>query len=294
MTTEPDDASVDDEKMKELLNQWGDDGDDDSSDDDDDSEIQEREVDLVDNVVDHVVFAAATLEDGMAEFEKLTGCSTALTEAAPAFVIKGLGIRCARLALGDSYLEIIAPDSAKAGPIGQLIKEKGITKLTLFHYAIRTSKIDSLEDEVGDFGYTPDHITMFGGNATSKDGEPRKWELLYLYGHPIGGMCPYFVRWSQSNHHPCAILTENGSAWDRLVVRAPSDDPIHLLMESLGSVQGLSVEVGEPDMSFHFSCPEGSVNFTTPVAVGFKFPGFDEESETDLDGPEAFPEPVSV
>lgn len=296
-------SEEDDEKMKELLNQWGgdDDDDDDSSEEDDDEEIEEREVTLNDNVVDHVVLAAATLEAGMSEFEQMTGCSAALTEAAPAFVIKGLGIRCARIGFGDSYLEIIAPDAERPGPIGTLIKEKGIAKLTLFHYAIRTSNLDGLVDEVPDYGYTPDHITMFGNAATSKDGEPRRWELLYLYGHSIGGMAPYFVKWSRSDHHPCCRLADNGSEWEKLVVRAPSDDPIHLLMEGLDQVQGLEVEVGDTaHMSFHFSCPEGSVSFETDAAVGFKFPGFDEENGVEDDDEDALAsnpalaEPVAV
>ena len=38
-----------------------------------------------------------------------------------------------------------------------------------------------------------------------------------------------------------------------------------------------------PKMSFQFSSPEGTIKFATSKAVGYKFPGFDDE-EHGLDG----------
>ena len=84
----------------------------------------------------------------------------------------------ARVSFNDSsYLEIIAPDPKKPGPIGTLIKTKGIKQLTPFAFAVRTNRAEELKKEVEEFGYKPDHITMFGGN---KEGEPMKWEVSLL------------------------------------------------------------------------------------------------------------------
>jgi Glyoxalase-like domain len=272
------DDDDEDKAMKALLANWdadnGDDDDEDDDDDDDDddsdnSEISEREVVLDDNVIDHIVLAAPDLEEAMGEFEKKTGLAAVI-----AGTIKGLGIKCARVSFTDStYLEIIAPDPKGPGPIGELIKAKGIKELTPFHFAIRTTRAEQLKDEVTQFGYTPDHITMFGAKS---DGTPRKWEMLYLYGHGIGGTCPFFINWANSDH-PCATLPVVGKL-KKLTIRAPEDDPVHKLLEHVG-VKDINVEIGDkPKLAVSFSSPEGTVKFSSHKAVGFKFPGFEADA----------------
>jgi Glyoxalase-like domain len=268
-----------DAAMKALLAEWGadepveDDDDDDDDADDDSSAASEREVQLEDNVIDHIVLAAPNLEEAMEQFEKMTGIGAVVAGS-----INGLGIKCSRISFNDSsYIEIIAPDPKSSGPIGQLLKSKGITELTPFHFAIRTSKVETLKDEVKKFGYVPDHITMFGGH---KDGTPMKWEMLYLYGHDMGGICPFFINWSNSDH-PCVKLPVVGKL-KKFTIRAPEDDPVHKLLEHI-DIKGFNVETGKPKLSFQFSSPEGTIKFATSKAVGFKFPGFDDE-EHGLDG----------
>lgn len=268
------DDDEEDAQMKELLADWvaGDDNDDDaddsdSDDDDDDSESSEREVILDDNVIDHIVLAAPNLEDAMAEFEKMTGVGPRV-----AATIKGLGIKSARISFNDaSYIEIIAPDPKEPGPIGNLLKSRKLSELTPFHFAIRTSKAEQLKSEVDRFGYIPDHITMFGAK---KDGTPRKWELLYLYGHGLGGICPFFINWSNTDH-PCAKLPVVGKL-KKFTIRAPDDDPVHALLEHI-NVQGINIEVGKPKLSFQFNSPEGTIKFSASKATGFKFPGFEND-----------------
>jgi hypothetical protein len=286
ITDEDDDDDDEDRAMKALLAGWdaehgGDDDDDDDGDDDDDdddeSEPEEREVILDDNVIDHIVLAAPDLEEAMGEFEKKTGLATTI-----AGTIKGLGIKCARISFTDSsYLEIIAPDPKGPGPIGELLKSKGIKELTPFHFAIRSKRAEELKDEVTKFGYTPDHITMFGAKA---DGTPRKWEMLYLYGHRIGGACPYFINWANSDH-PCATLPVVGKL-KKVVIRASEDDPVHKLLAHV-KAEGITVEVGDkPKLAFSFSSPEGTVKFSTHKAVGFKFPGFEADAGGEIPGDE--------
>jgi Glyoxalase-like domain len=277
------DDTEDDIAMKALLGEWGvgnddtqvNDDDDEAAaaDDDESSNVSERMVHLEDGVIDHIVLAAPNLEEAMEQFEQMTGIAAKIFGA-----INGIGIRCARISFNDcTYLEIIAPDPKQPGPIGQLIKSKGITDMTPFAYSIRSSRVEALNDEVGKFKYVPDHITMFGG---SKDGSPRKWEMLHLYGHSLGGICPYFVNWDNTDH-PCATLPVVGKL-KKFTIRAPSDDPIHQLLAHVG-VRDIHIEVGTPKMSFQFSSPEGTIKFATSKAVGFKFPGFDDE-EHGLDG----------
>ena len=127
---------------------------------------------------------------------------------------------------------------------------------------------------------------MFGAKA---DGTPRKWEMLYLYGHRIGGACPFFINWANSDH-PCATLPVVGKL-KKLTIRAPEDDPVHQLLEHVG-VNGINVEVGDkPKLAVSFTSPEGTIKFSTHKAIGFKFPGFEadvgvipgDEGEQDAD-----------
>jgi Glyoxalase-like domain len=276
-----DDASVDEEHMKALLEKYENDndatGDDDSDDDDDEDSVEpEREVDIQDNIVDHAVLACGDLDHGIQEFERITGCSAIVTETSPAYVVKGLGIRCARVGFDTTYLEIIAPDTKSAGPIGALIKQRGITDLTLFHYAIRCN-LDSVEQYAQESGYVTDRISLFGGNTRA--GEPRKWDVVFLYGHELAGMCPFFIHWRQPVFHPCTYLTVNGSNWGNLAITAPAGDALHSLLQKIGKVQGFTLQTGKPSMTFSFTCPEGPVSFTSSSAVGFKFPGFEDDDE---------------
>jgi Glyoxalase-like domain len=272
------DDNEEDIAMKALLSEWGVDKEgsqnqDAEDDDEDSSDVSERMVQLEDGLIDHIVLAAPDLEEAMEQFEEMAGIGAKVFGA-----INGIGIRCARISFNDtSYLEIIAPDPKQPGPIGQLIKAKGIKDMTPFAFAIRSSRTEQLKDEVVQFKYVPDHISMFGGK---KDGTARKWEMLHLYGHQLGGICPYFVHWDTTDH-PCATLPVVGKL-KKFTIRAPSDDPIHQLLAHV-KVRDIHIEIGAPKMSFQFSSPEGTIKFATSKAVGYKFPGFDDE-EHGLDG----------
>jgi chemotaxis protein histidine kinase CheA len=256
--------------MKGLLAGYGKD-DSDRDETEEESESSEREVILDDNVLDHIVLAAPDLDAAMKQFHKCAGIEPVIFGS-----IKGLGIKCARVSFNDSsYIEIIAPDPKRTGPIGDLIKAKGIKEMVPFHYAIRSSKIETLKDEVTQFGYTTDRISMFGAKA---DGTPRKWEVLHLYGHKMGGICPFFINWANSDH-PCATLPVVGKL-KKFTVRAPEGDPVHELLEHVGA-EDINIEVGKPKFSFQFSSPEGTVKFSSSKAVGFKFPGFEDEEGDD-------------
>lgn len=259
-----------DKEMKKLLEGFVDEtggSDDSSSSSDSDSGDEAREIDLEDNVLDHVVLAAADFESALEEFTEKTGVAPKIAGA-----IKGLGIKTARVSFeGSSYLEIIAPDPKSGGPIGNLLKASGISGLKPFHWAIRNERAEPLKDEVNKFGYTPDHISMFGAK---EDGTPRKWEMLYLYGHRMGGICPFYINWANSDH-PCETMPIVGDLIG-VTVTAPSDDPVHKLIAHSES-GGFSLEEGDPNFEIKFDSPEGEITFAATKMVGFRFPGFEDE-----------------
>lgn len=245
----------------------GDDDDSSSSSSSSDSGPEAREIDLPDNVLDHVVLAAPDMEPALVEFQEKTGIEPAIAGS-----IKGLGIKTARVSFeGDSFLEIIAPDPEKGGPIGNLLRASGLTGLVPFHWAIRNEKTGDLTGPFKKLGYTPDCISMFGAK---QDGTPRKWELLYLYGHQMKGICPFFINWDNSDH-PCETAPVVGDLI-HVNITAPGDDLIHKLIEETGS-SGFSLEPGSPSFEVKFDSPEGEVTFSANKMIGFRFPGFEDE-----------------
>merc|ERR1712194_392933 len=88
-----------------------------------------------------------------------------------------------------------------------------------------------------ELGWQPDHISMFGA---SPNGTPKKWEMLYLYGHKIGGCVPFYIDWGQCDH-PSASIPEVGSL-KSLIIRAPAGHKVHDL---LSAVSGIEVEEGD-------------------------------------------------
>jgi len=280
-----DKPSEEDEAMKKLLagfvDEKGGDDDDSSSSSDSESGDDAREIEMENNVLDHVVLAAADFESALEEFTEKTGVAPKIAGA-----IKGLGIKTARVSFeGSSYLEIIAPDPKSGGPIGNLLKASGISGLKPFHWAIRNERAEPLKDEVNKFGYTPDHISMFGAK---EDGTPRKWEMLYLYGHRMGGICPFYINWANSDH-PCETMPIVGDLIG-VKVSAPSDDPVHKLIAHTES-GGFSLEEGSASFELKFDSPEGEITFASKKMVGFRFPGFEDEcGPIDGDEPEEMPE----
>jgi len=267
-----------DARMKQLLASWDDDGDESSDDESDDSEEEEEtpagatkhDLGLSDNVLDHIVLAAPDFQEALKEFENMTGIKPSVVGS-----LRGLGTKSARVGLdNNSYIEIVAPDPKNSGPIGAALAsqlEEGT--LVPYHYAIRSSEVEEMKDDYvpNELGWQPDHISMFGASA---EGTPKKWEMLYMYGHKIGGCVPFYIDWGMCDH-PSATIPEVG-ALKKFVVRAPAGHKVHDL---LSSVDGIRVKEGDPLLEFSFGSPEGTITFSADNPNGIKFPGF-EEGET--------------
>ena len=270
---EASESNEEDDEMKKLLegfvSEMGVDDDDSSKSSSSSSESGEdrREIELEDNYLDHVVLAAPELEAAMIEFQEKTGVEPRISGS-----IKGLGIKTARVSFeGSSFLEISAPDPENGGPIGNLLRASGLTGLKPFHWAIRNSKAGTLQKECKQIGYTPDCISMFGAR---EDGTPRKWEMLYLYGHKLRGMCPFFINWDNSDH-PCETMPIVGDLI-HVKVSAPADDKVHKLIETTES-SGFELTEGSPNFEIKLDSPEGEVTFSATKMIGYRFPGFEDE-----------------
>merc|ERR1712130_628349 len=73
-----------------------------------------HDLNLQDNVLDHIVIAAPDFQEALKEFENMTGIKPSVVGS-----LRGLGTKSARVGLDDNaYIEIIAPDPKNSGPIG--------------------------------------------------------------------------------------------------------------------------------------------------------------------------------
>ena len=216
-----------------------------------------------DNEIDHIILAAPDYEEAVKEFETMTGIKPARLGG-----LKGLGIRAARVATDNNcYIEILAPDPVKAGPIGAKLSELEEGTLIPFHFAIRESDMDDLQQEFvpNELGYVPDRINLF---SPAPDGSPAKWAMLFMQGHFIGGVVPYYVDWGKCAH-PLSTIPTVGPL-KSFTITAPGGSQVHKILKNVDMVT--TVE-GEPAMEFCIGSPEGTITFSGEGPEGLVFPG---------------------
>lgn len=264
-------------KMKELLAQW-DDSDNSSSSSSSSSEEEEGdesdrkrmtkdELGLKDNALDHILLAAPDFDEAMKEFEAMTAVRPSIGGS-----LKGLGALTARIGLDNqAYIEIIAPDPNKPGPIGKYLKEMENGSLTPLHYAIRQTDLSSLASDYvpNELGYEPDRIAM---QLKGTDGLPRKWEMLFMQGHFLGGVVPYYVDWGECEH-PISAIAQAG-ALKSFSVKCPAGSKVHELLKGMTEVK--AVDSDTVGLEFSFSSPEGVITFSADNPKGLQFPSADD------------------
>ena len=126
--------------------------------------------------LDHLMWACADLNAGVAEIEALTGVTAEHSGSHP-----GLGTRNALLSLGDDcYLEIIAPDPDQdlEGNFGGRLRALDSTGLLSF--AMVENDLNSLRDSLVQEGFNLSDVRRTARDTQS--GETLVWELLFVAG----------------------------------------------------------------------------------------------------------------
>lgn len=253
-----------DTKMNKMMQRWMDVHGDYN---DEDRTLYDNDVDLEDNVLDHIVLAVPNLEDAMDQFEDMTGI-----RPSPVGPLQGLGAKTAHIGLDENrYIELLAPDFDNPGPLGEELAQLEKGTLTPYHYSIRSSEVSRLiEGYVYDvLGWDPDHIAMV---QALPDNSIRHWDLLTMYGHDVGGAAPCYVKWKDPAQHPTATIALKATLTS-CRVRAPEGHNVHKLISGVG---GLDVQFGDPLLEVTFMSPKGSLTFSTENPKGLVFPGYDK------------------
>jgi hypothetical protein len=213
--------------------------------------------------VDHLMWGAADLAEGMAEIRRLFGAEPVAGGAHP-----GLGTRNALLGLADGrYLEIIAPDPDQRPSGGFAAALADLARPALITWALRS----------GDLPTIARHLTAAGVEArgpvptrrTTPDGTELAWELLFPRGHEFGALMPFFIDWGDGAH-PADDLQPAGTL-EAITVESPNAATLRRLLGNV-DVPLVVRTAAEPALHVTIVTAHGDVVLeASPATVSMRF-----------------------
>jgi hypothetical protein len=177
--------------------------------------------------VDHLVFTAPTLEQGLDKIEELLGVRPVPGGRHPEF-----GTHNALLSLGaNTYLEVIAPDPDLPTPSGGLLFE-GYFKSPprLARWVLRNEHIEELVKAARTGGLNLGSVSE--GNRETPDGSILSWELTDPSIVPLDGAIPFVISWGNTPH-PASAAPIGGALVD-LQIEHPEPDKVRESLDLLG------------------------------------------------------------
>ena len=194
--------------------------------------------------LDHIVVAIRSLDEGIAQFETLTGVKAAAGGKHP-----GRGTENALVSLGGgSYLEIIAPQKdARLSAADARMRE--LANLTIVDWAVRVTDVDAAIAALRTSGFSTSRPQP--GARLTPSGERLDWMTFGLTEARMEG-APFFIRWSPNTRHP-STTAPGGCVLQGLVVHDPSDDRLDAVLAVLG-VRGVTVAPGSATIEATIGC----------------------------------------
>ncbi len=199
--------------------------------------------------IDHFMYAVADLDDGLAWAEDAFG-------VAPAFggSHEGLGTRNALLSLGDTYLEIIAPDPAQSVENQMVERMAKLTAGGLVTWAAEgdLTVTKGLLEEAG--------ISSVGPAETRRrtaDGGLLIWDLLFPQGGGYG--MPFFIDWRDCPHPAATTLV--GGRLQSFHISSPDARTLGPVLGGLGL--NVTVAEGEPELRVGIDGANGPVELVS-------------------------------
>lgn len=201
--------------------------------------------------VDHLVFAAPDLEQGIAAVEALLGIRADIGGKHT-----GLGTHNALLSLGSgAYMEIIAPDPDQPNPSRPLpFGLATLTEPSLVTWAASATDIVQQVERARSQGYDPGAVIEM--SRERPDGVRLSWRLA-LRPEPAGdGLVPFLIDW-EPGPHP-SETSPQGCVLESLRAEHPYPASVIVILEALEV--DLPVTEGEkPRLIATVRCPRGAV-----------------------------------
>ena len=213
--------------------------------------------------VDHLMWGAADLAEGMAEIRRLFGADPVPGGAHP-----GLGTRNALLGLADGrYLEIIAPDPDQYPSGGFAAALADLARPALVTWALRSPDLPAVARQLSAAG-----LGIRGPVPTRRatpDGAELAWELLFARDHDFGALMPFFIDWGESAH-PADDLQPAGTL-EAITVESPHAAALRRLLGSV-DVPLVVRTAAEPALHATIAAAHGDVVLeASPATLGMRF-----------------------
>ncbi len=176
--------------------------------------------------IDHFMWGAPDLHEGMREAERLFGVKAALGGSHP-----GLGTRNALLSLGEAvYLEIIAPDPEQRleGTFGERLGS--LESCALITWAVGSADLGVLSRELAERGFAcrgPIHT-----RRNTPEGDLLEWDLLFPDAPGYAGTFPFFIDWLICAHP--ATRNPSAGSFRGLNITLPQAAEFAATLTSLG------------------------------------------------------------
>lgn len=213
--------------------------------------------------VDHLMWGAADLEEGMAAIRRLFDA-----EPVPGGAHPGLGTRNALLGLADGrYLEIIAPDPDQPQTGGFATALADLVHPALITWALGRRDLAGVARQLAAAGLDTRGPVLT--RRTTPDGAELAWELLFPRGHEFGALMPFFIDWGEGAH-PTDDLRPAGTL-EAITVESPHAAALRRLLGNV-DVPLVVREAAEPALHATIGTAHGEVVLaSSPATVGMRF-----------------------
>jgi hypothetical protein len=204
--------------------------------------------------LDHLLWAAPDLDDGLSAVAGLTGVRPAAGGSHP-----GFGTRNGLLSLGSTYLEIIAPDPTQdlAGNRGGRIA--ALPGPGLLTFAVRTPDLAGFAAAGQRAGLTVGEPRAM--SRTRPDGLHLAWTVQHAESAAYPDLIPFAIDW-QGCPHPAGTTPKGCTLLDFAVLH-PEPEPLAALYAALG-VQVAVKRALRPGMTATLATPRGTVLLGSP------------------------------
>ncbi|HZO69020.1 MAG TPA: VOC family protein [Kribbellaceae bacterium] len=178
------------------------------------------------NHIDHLIYAAPDLENGVREIEERFG-----VRADGGGQHLGQGTHNKLLALGPTaYLEIIAPDPTQPEPPDpRPYGVDGITHSGLVGWAIACDNIDDSLEAARAAGYDPGEVIE--GHRLTASGTMHRWRVTA--NARTAGVIPFLIRWGDTAHPAAAAPV--GLMLESMHIEHPDPESIASPLRALGA-----------------------------------------------------------
>jgi hypothetical protein len=212
------------------------------------------------NTLDHIVIAAATLEQGADYVESKLGVAPSPGGRHPT-----QGTHNSLLKLGSNrYLEVIAIDAEGKKPEhprwfgldSEWLQERLRERPRLLTWVARTADVARLTS------LSPEPL----GSVKHLSRGPYRWCMCYQDdgGLVAGGLIPLIIQW-EGAEHPTASMADCGCSLAALRGSHPDPGRVRLTLEAMGLSDEIEVEAGgrvrESGLEAEIRCPLGRAIF---------------------------------